>query len=781
VSISNPWGRYTAIGAALLGLGVRASAQQPPVERFDPRVEALLRRLTLEEKVGLMTQVDISVVTRVRGSATRRQELDSAKLEEIVVRRNVGSLLNVAGVALTAEHWAELTSTIQRFAARRRVPLPVLYGIDAVHGHQYMRGATIFPHNIGMAATWNPALVRHANVVTTYETRASGITWNFSPVLDLGRQPLWSRFYETFGEDPYLASVMGVAAIDGSQQDPRPAIAALLAGESAAMLGPPPPLPERQGDFGPVFVAATGKHFLGYSLPRTGKDRTTAWIPERQLREYFLPPFRAAVNAGVRAIMVNSGDVNGVPVHASRELVTDLLRNELGFRGVVVSDWEDIVRLHTIHRVARTRLAAVRMAIDAGIDVSMVPYSTSFADDVLALVHAGEITEARIDQSVRRILQLEADLGLFDDAAPWPGALMNVNAPPLASISRRAADESITLLENRGGILPLKKGMRVFVTGPGATSVPAMHGGWTYTWQGADSAMYPGTARSLLDALRSTFGADRVTHVRGATFTDLVDVGAAVAAARSADVAIVALAEAPQAEKPGDIDDLTLSPAQLRLAKAIEGAGIPVVLVLFEGRPRIVRDVVDSARAVVLAYLPGPFGGEAVARVLAGEVNPAGRLPFSYPRFTGAIEHYDRSVSADATADSSTGGYRPEWEFGHGLSYTTFAYDSLRVTRDRVGMRDTVVVSVTVANTGAREGMEVVQLYTRQLYASVTPPVRRLRAFEKIVLTPGAKRLVTFRVPARDLAFVGRDNRLGIEPGEFEIHVGGRMVRFTVE
>ena len=745
------------------------------------RVESLLRRMTLEEKVGEMTQIDISAVTRVTGTATRPQQLDSAKLEEIVVNRNVGSLLNVAGVALTPSQWVELTTTIQRFAERRRLPIPVLYGIDAVHGHQYMRGGTIFPQNIAMAATWNPTLVRRANQITAYETRASGIAWNFSPVLDLARQPLWSRFFETFGEDVYLASVLGGVSVEAEQASPLLAMDSLLASKPVSMLGPTPQMVARLRDYSDVYVAATGKHFLGYSMPLSGKDRTAAWIPERQLRELFLPAFRVAIDAGVRTIMVNSGEINGIPVHASREILTDLLRTELGFHGVIVSDWEDIIRLQTVSHVARTRREAVRMSINAGIDMSMVPYTTSFIDDVLALVHSGDISESRIDESVRRILQLKLDLGLFERAGPDVARLANAGSPAFRAVSRRAADEAVTMVKNERGLLPLSRSAKILVTGPGAASLPAQHGGWTYTWQGTDTAMYPASVPTLLAALRTQFGAGQVSYSAGATLTKESDFAAAVRAARAVDVVVVALAEPPSAEKPGDIDDLALPDAQLRLARAMEATGTPVILTVFEARPRTIRDVVDGARAILLGYQSGPFGGEAIARVLAGEVNPSGHLPFTYPRNAGAIEHYDRAVSAEIGPSKPDDGYNPEWDFGHGLSYTTFAYDTIQLARRTIAARDTLAVSVAVTNTGTRAGMEVVQVYTRQFYASVVPPMRRLRDFQKIALAPGERRVVSFRIPVSRLAFVGRDNRMGVEPGEFDVQIGGRSVKFVVE
>jgi len=523
-----------------------------------------------------------------------------------------------------------------------------------------------------------------------------------------------------------------------------------------------------------VFVAATGKHYLGYSMPLSGKDRTTAWIPDRMLREIFLPPFREAVRAGARTIMVNSGDINGVPVHANKAILTDLLRGELGFTGVIDSDWEDIKRLHTVHRVAASNKDAVRMAVMAGIDMSMVPLDFTFTDDLIALVKEGQVPPSRIDEAVRRILTLKLELGLFEHALGEPSMIAHVGAAPFQAVSRASAREAVTLLENKGDLLPLARGTRVLVTGPTATSVPALHGGWTYTWQGQDAAMYPRGVKTLLDAVREKVGASRVWHVPGATLTETLEVQAAVAAAREVDVVVLALGEGAYAETPGNIDDLALPPAQFRLARALAATGKPIVLVLLHGRPRIVRDAVDGARAVVTAYQPGPYGGEAIADVLFGDVNPSGRLPFTWPRHPGAILiQYDRARPADiGGADTTMVGYAPEWPFGHGLSYTRFTYDGLRVLTPQLGRTDSLRVSVRVTNSGAREGAEVVQLYTRQHYASVDPAVRRLRRFEKIVLAPRASRTVTFTLPANELAFVGRDLQSTLEAGRFDVLVG---------
>ena len=725
--------------------------------------------MTLEEKVGEMTQVTIQVVSSVHGTPDTLQQLDSAKLDDALLRHHVGSLFNTWDVALAPERWSEVLTAIQRAAARKRVPIPVIYGIDGVHGFNYMTKGTLFPQNIAMAATWNPSLVRREHQITAYETRATGIAWNFAPVLDLARQPLWSRFFETYGEDVYLASVLGREAVLGEQTDPRPALDSLFPG---ALRRPP-----SSGDF---FIAATGKHFLGYSAPLSGRDRTTALIPERQLREYFLPTFRAAIGAGLRTIMVNSGDINGIPVHSSHQILTDLLRTELGFDGIVVSDWADIDRLYSSHHVATSPKDAARQAVMAGIDMCMVPYDFSFYEDLIALVHEGAVPMSRIDEAVRRILRVKYQLGLF--ANPWPDSsrIARINAAPFQAASRAAAEEAITLLKNERSLLPLPKTARVLITGPGANSLIAQFGSWTYTWQGTTTAMYPRDVKTLLDAVRDKVGAQRVTYVRGTDFDNEIDIAAAVAAAKSADVAIVALAEWPIVEKPGDINELAFSPAQLRLARAIEATGTPVVLTIFHERPRIVREVVEDARAIVTAYETGPFGGEALASVLFGDVNPSGRLPFSWPRYSGAFVAYDRAVPGDATPDGPEGGYDPQWAFGSGLSFTTFGYSNLRLSNPAARVSDTVTVSVDVANRGSVAGKEVVQLYVRDLYASVDPPVKRLRGFEKVLLAPGERRTVTFRLPIQQLAFIGRDDKPVVEPGDFDVTIAGLSARLVV-
>lgn len=708
------------------------------------RVDSLLARMTLEEKAGQMTQITLAVLA-AEGSPDRDVvRLDPRKLREALVERHVGSIFNVTGGSLTAEGWQTLIAQIQDVATREtRLGIPVLYGIDFVHGGSYVRGGTIFPHNLGMAATFNPRLARRLGEVTGDEALASGIPWNFAPVLDVGRIPTWPRFYETFGEDTRLASVLGAEVIRGMQRSGR--------------------------------VAATAKHFVAYSASRSGHDRTPAEIGPRAIRETYLPPFIAAVQAGAKTVMVNSGEIDGEPVHASHYWLTQVLRDEMGFTGVVVTDWEDVIYLHTRHRVAPTIREAVRMAIEAGIDVSMTPSDYGFADHVVALVRDGVIPEARIDQSVRRILTLKEELGLLDAPYPDPTLLDRLATDEAEDAARQAARESITLLENRDSILPLRRDARILVTGPAAQSMTALNGGWTHTWQGADASFFPDDARTVLEAMLRR-GRD-VRYVRGSSFTEADDVQAAARAAADADVAVIVIGEDAYAEGVGNINDLALPDAQLQLVEAIQATGTPTVLVLVEGRPRLVRRVADSARAVVMAYWPGMHGGEAIAEVLFGEVNPAGRLPFTYPRHPNDIVPYDHKQTE--RIGPSGDDFDPQWAFGHGLSYTTFAYDALEAD-STVGAGDSLTVRVRVRNTGERAGQESVLLFTRQHYAAITPRVRRLQAFQKVALEPGEARTLAFRIAADDLAYIGRDGRPVLQPGEFDVMVGGMTTSFRV-
>lgn len=738
-----------------------------PERNHTQRIEELLKRMTLEEKVGQMTQLTIGMIVSGRDQDIK---VDPAKLEKAIVKYGVGSILNVSDQALTLDTWHQIIGQIQDVATKKtRLGIPVIYGIDSIHGANYVQGATLFPQEIGMAATWNPELMKRASEITAIETRAAGIPWSFSPVLDLGRNPLWPRFWETFGEDPYLAKVMGVAFVRG------------LEGADVSSQDQ---------------VASSLKHYMGYSFPLTGRDRTPAWIPENYLREYFLPPFEAAVKAGARTIMINSGEINGVPVHVNRQILTDILRSELGFKGFVVSDWEDIKKLVTIWRIAATEKEATRLAVMAGIDMSMVPLDYSFADHLIALVKEGEVPQSRIDEAVRRILRVKFELGLFEKPVPAAALKSKFALAESRQVSLQAARESMTLLKNANNILPLAKTTKVLVTGPTADSLLSLNNGWTYVWQGSEESLYPKDRHTIRRAIEEKIGATNVTYVPGTKITraantpsnstptdkeEEVDIAAAVRAAQNVDVIVLSLGEGTYCETPGNITDLTLGEPQIKLAEALKATGKPIVLVLVEGRPRIINRIADSASAILMAYNPSNEGGTAVADVLFGDVNPSGKLPFTYPRTPNGLINYDHKPFE--TEDTAFGNmaFKPQFQFGEGLSYTTFAYSNLRLGKQTISANEELAVSVTVTNSGRRAGQEVVLLYVSDMVASISPPNKRLRRFAKISLDPGQSRTLTFKLRRDDLSFIGADNKSVVEPGEFDVKIGGLTQRFTLK
>ena len=730
------------------------------------KIEALLKRMTLEEKVGQMTQLTLGMI--VKGQ-DQNVEIDPAKLDKAIAKYGVGSILNVSDQAFTPDKWHDVIKQIQDAAKKTRLGIPVIYGIDSIHGANYVQGATLFPQEIGMAATWNPELMKRGSEIAAMETRAAGIPWSFSPVLDIGRQPLWPRFWETFGEDPYLTKVMGVAFVRG------------LEGSDVAAQ-------DR--------VASSLKHYMGYSLPLTGRDRTPAWIPETQLREYVLPPFAAAVKAGARTVMVNSAEINGVPGHINHHILTDILRGELGFKGFVVTDWEDIKKLVTIWRVAANEKEATRMAVMAGNDMSMVPLDYSFADHLVALVKEGAVPQSRIDEAVRRILRVKFELGLFEKPTPDPALKSKIGLAESREASLQAARESMTLLKNANNLLPLAKNKKVLVTGPTADSLISLNNGWTYVWQGSEASLYPKDRSTIRRAIETKVGAANLTYVPGtaitrrpgspsnSTPTDIeaeVDIPAAVRAAGAADVVVLCLGEGSYTETPGNITDLTLGEPQLRLAEAIEATGKPVVLVLVEGRPRIINRIVDKAGAILMAYNPGNEGGQAIADVLFGDVNPSGKLPFTYPRTPNGLITYDHKPFE--TEDTAFGNmaFTPQFEFGQGLSYTTFAYSDLRLGQKTITSTSDLSVSVTLTNTGTRAGKEVVQVYVSDLVASLSPAGKRLRRFAKVYLEPGQSRTLTFKLRPDDLSFIGANNKPVVEPGEFEVRIAGLKEKFELK
>lgn len=722
---------------------------------FAQQINELIGNMSIEEKVGQMTQLNLDVISV--GELYKLDEphtLDEAKLKKAIVDYKVGSILNCGGHTYTREHWNQIIGQIQNMATNETPnKVPVLYGIDAIHGVNYTVGATLFPQPLGQAATWNPSLVEQGAAITAYECRASGIPWNFSPVLDLMRQPMWSRCFETYGEDVHLAKAMTKACIYGYE------------GDDIAH-------PEK--------VASCMKHFLGYSWSFSGKDRTPVYMHERQLREYFLPTFQTAIATGAHTVMINSGEINGIPVHASYDILTTLLRDELGFEGLAVTDWEDIMKLNNIHMTAPTMKEAVRQSVMAGIDMSMVPNDYEFSDLLIELVKEGTVPESRLDESVERILKVKFQLGLFDNpVAANADGYAKFGSEEHAQAAFNTAAESITLLKNENNVLPLAADGVVLVTGPAAKSLNILNGAWTHTWQGVEEQYNTANKNTIADAMIAERGAENIHYTEGASLDALTDVDAAVAAAKKASAIVVCLGELPSTEKPGDIDDLSMPAAQLELVEALAATGKPITLVLVENRPRLVNRVEPLCDAIVMAYEPGDEGGNAIAAVLTGKVNPSGKLPFTYPRHPASLLMYDHKHTETLDQQFGRNAFNPQWEFAHGLSYTTFEYSDLTLSTDKLSGSNNLTVSVTVTNTGNRTGKEVVPCFISDDFASITPSVKRLRAFTKIELEAGAAQTVTFEIAPTELAFVNAELDWVTEDGDFTVRVGGMEKPFN--
>jgi beta-glucosidase len=732
---------------------------------IEGKVDALLKKMTLKEKVGQMAQIDIAtfiVRTDPDGPMWKPQAephaLSRDSLQKYVVDYGISSIFNIGVHGYTPQQWYEFLKEIQDYAVNKtRLGIPVMYGIDAVHGASLTVGATLFPQQLGMGSTWNPELVEKAGEITAYEMRASNVPLNFGPSLDLGKHPLWSRLNETYGEDVLLSKMMAKRAVDGMEGI--------------------------DSDISDKTKIATGiKHYIAYGFPLTGKDRTSAWMPEHYVREYFLPQFVKCINAGAHTIVLSSGEINGIPVHCSKYWLTDVLRNELGFKGVLLSDWRDVEKLNYVHHVAPTYKEAIRMAIEAGIDLNMVPYDNPYMDLLIGLVEEGSVSEARIDESVRRILKLKYELGLFEQPFRNPKEYPDFGSEKFRRTALQSALESIILLKNTDAVLPIPKSSKVLVAGPAAATMQALNGGWTYSWQGVAADRFAAEKNTILEAVQSKIGADRVKYVEGSDFYATKDLDKSIEAAQNVDCIVLCLGEPPYAETPGFIEDLYIPDAQTELAKAMAATGKPVILVLTEGRPRLINKFEDKMKAIVLSFLPGNEGGDAFADVIFGDYNPNGRLPVTYPRYPNDLMNYDHKMSDRVDhVWGYTLGYNPQYPFGFGLSYTTFAYTNLKVQKDTVNLNDPIVISVDVKNTGKIEGKEVVQLYIRDLFANLTPPCRRLRGFEKITLIPGEQRTVVFTLKAEDLKYVGLDNRWTIEEGDFEVFVDKLSGKFYLK
>ncbi|OOG78147.1 glycoside hydrolase family 3 N-terminal domain-containing protein [Flavobacterium sp. A45] len=731
----------------------------PTEAEIEKKVTELLSKMTLEEKVGQMTNIAVTIFE------TKGQPgvFDMAKLNEAVQKYHIGSLQNIPNSgAPTQKKWNEIMTSINNETNKTRLKIPILYGIDAIHGANYTAEGTLFPQEIGLAATFNTAITKKGAQISAYETRASSIPWVFSPDLDLPRNPSWSRIWESFGEDSYLTTQMGLAMVEGFEGN----------------------------DAGSKYQVGTClKHFIGYGSTTTGKDRTPSIIPERVLRQYDLPIYEAAIKAGAKSIMISSGEINGTPVHASKQLLTDILKNELGFKGVVITDWKDIIYLHTRHKVAETNRDAVRIAVLAGVDVSMVPEDYSFYTDLLDLVKKGEVPMSRIDDAVTRVLRMKMQLNLFNSNISDPKDYPKFASQEFIDEAYKAASESITLLKNSNAVLPLNKSEKILVTGPTANSMKYLNGGWSYNWQGELSDSFASGKMTILEALQNKAGKEKVLYTLGADLAieDDAEIQKAVELAKDASKIILCLGEKNYTETPGDIGNLYISSSQIKLALALSKLNKPIILVLNEGRPRLISDFEDKMNAVVQCYLPGNEGGRALADILYGDVNPSGRLPYNYPRYSNSLEKYNRKYTEslgdeeqnnDAKYEKS---YNPQFEFGTGLSYTTFTYTNLKIDKAEINNTDSITVTVDVKNTGSKAGKEAVLLYLTDLYASITPEVKSLKRFEKISLAPNESKTVTFVLNPKDLQFVNNDLKWISEKGTFRIQISDLKQEFLLK
>lgn len=743
-------------------------AQSLPAIPSDPVIEAniqeWLKKMTLEEKIGQMCEITVDVVTDFPGSK-EGFKLSEAMLDTVIGKYKVGSILNVPlSVAQKKEVWAEAIRKIQE-KSMKEIGIPCIYGVDQIHGTTYTLDGTLFPQGVNMGASFNRELVRRGAEISAYETKAGCIPWTYAPVVDLGRDPRWPRMWENYGEDCYVNAEMGVAAVKGFQgEDPN--------------------------HIGEYRVAACMKHYMGYGVPVSGKDRTPSSISRSDFREKHFAPFLAAVKAGALSVMVNSGVDNGMPFHANRELLTEWLKEDLNWDGMIVTDWADINNLCTRDHIAATKKEAVKIAINAGIDMSMVPYEVSFCDYLKELVQEGEVPMSRIDDAVARVLRLKYRLGLFEHPYWDIRKYDKFGSAEFAAEALQAAEESEVLLKNEGGILPLRKGTKILLAGPNANSMRCLNGGWSYSWQGHRADEFAGAYHTIYEALCDKFGTQNIVYEPGVTYAPYKndnwweenepEIDKAVKAAAGVDVIVACIGENSYCETPGNMNDLTLSANQRNLVKALAGTGKPVVLILNQGRPRIINDIVPLAKAVVNVMLPGNYGGDALANLLSGDANFSAKMPFTYPKYVNMLPNYDYKSCENMGQMGGNYNYDAvmdvQWPFGYGLSYTTYAYSNLRVDRTEFVASDELVFSVDVTNTGKVEGKESVLLYSKDVVASSTPDNIRLRNFEKISLKPGETKTVTMKLKGSDLAFVGYDGKWRLEKGDFIIKCGDQQL-----
>lgn len=747
------------LSISMLALAYTASANVPVI-KSDPKIEAqveqTLKKLTLEEKIGQMMEL----VTDLFGANDKNGVfyIDEHKTDSILSRYKIGSILNAPNTcAPTAKQWEKYISQIQKISMKR-IGIPCVFGLDQNHGSTYTQDGTLFPQNINVAATFNREIARRSAEATAYETRAVSVPWTYSPTVDLGRDARWPRIWENFGEDCYLSSEMGKAMVYGFQgEDPN--------------------------NIDQYHIATSMKHFMGYGVPWTGKDRTPAYISPADLREKHFAPFLAGLQAGALTVMVNSASVNGMPMHANKDILTGWLKEETGWDGVLITDWADINNLYTREMVAKDKKDALRIAINAGIDMIMEPYSCDACGYLVELVKEGKIPMSRIDDACRRVLRMKYRLDLFKNPTQKLKNYPKFGGKEFAKLALEGATESMVLLKNKGNILPLQHGKKILLTGPNANQMRCLDGGWSYTWQGHRADEFAGKYNTIYEAFCNEYGKENVILNQGVTYNEKgkyweenePQILGAVAAAKDADVIVACIGENSYTETPGNLTDLWLSENQRNLVKALAQTGKPVILVLNEGRPRLIADIEPLAQGIINILIPGNMGGDALANLVSGKSNFSGKMPYTYPKEINSLANYDFKKSEEVGTMEGAYDYNAkitqQWAFGYGLSYTSYKYSNLKVSKSDFRHGDIIKVSVDVKNTGKVVGKESVLLFSSDLVASMVPDGRRLRAFDKVELQPGETKTVTFELKADDLAFVGWDGKWRLEEGDFKLMI----------
>ena len=747
------------LSISLLALAYTASANVPVI-KSDPKIEAqveqTLKKLTLEEKIGQMMEL----VTDLFGANDKNGVfyIDEHKTDSILSRYKIGSILNAPNTcAPTAKQWEKYIAQIQKISMKR-IGIPCVFGLDQNHGSTYTQGGTLFPQNINVAASFNREIARRSAEATAYETRAVSVPWTYSPTVDLGRDARWPRIWENFGEDCYLSSEMGKAMVYGFQgEDPN--------------------------NIDQYHIATSMKHFMGYGVPWTGKDRTPAYISPADLREKHFAPFLAGLQAGALTVMVNSASVNGMPMHANKDILTGWLKEETGWDGVLITDWADINNLYTREMVAKDKKDALRIAINAGIDMIMEPYSCDACGYLIELVKEGKIPMSRIDDACRRVLRMKYRLDLFKNPTQKLKNYPKFGGKEFAKLALEGATESMVLLKNEGNILPLQHGKKILLTGPNANQMRCLDGGWSYTWQGHRADEFAGKYNTIYEAFCNEYGKENVILNQGVTYNEKgkyweenePQIQGAVDAAKDADIIVACIGENSYTETPGNLTDLWLSENQRNLVKELAKTGKPVVLVLNEGRPRLIADIEPLAQGIIDILIPGNMGGDALANLVSGKSNFSGKMPYTYPKEINSLANYDFKKSEEVGTMEGAYDYNAkitqQWGFGYGLSYTSYKYSNLKVSQSDFRHGDIIKVSVDVKNTGKVAGKESVLLFSSDLIASMVPDGRRLRAFDKVELQPGETKTMIFELKADDLAFVGWNGKWRLEEGDFKLMI----------